>query len=142
MVVETQLYSHRESPKELLRTRRLPKIVCNARDWIKEIERNLVIPAFFLRHLAGHASAELRTAIADHKNSPTDLLMFLADDKDADVRFAMAENHNNSIVVLQKLSNDLNPYVSCRAEKTLARLNRTPVILNWYSQVQLPALLA
>jgi hypothetical protein len=142
MVVESVLHLLKESPKELLRTRRLPKIACNAKEWIKEIEENLVIPAFILRHLASHANAELRTAVADHKNSPIDLLMFLADDKDADVRFAMAENHNNSLVVLQKLSSDLNPYVSCRAEKTLARLNLAPVILNWYSQVQLPALLA
>lgn len=141
MVVESESNSLKESSKELLKKRKLPKIACNAKEWIKEIEENLVIPAFVLRHLASHANAELRTAVADHKNSPIDLLIYLADDADADVRYALAENHNNSLVVLQKLSNDLNPYVSSRAEKTLARLNHAPVALNWYSQVQLPALL-
>lgn len=125
MIVESELYSLKESPKDLQNNSKHLEITGNAKEWIKAIERNVVIPAFILRRLAGHTNPDLRTALADNRNSPPDLLMFLTDDTNADVRYAMAENHNNSMVVLQKLAKDLNPYVSSRAEKTMARLSFT-----------------
>ncbi len=44
-------------------------------------------------------------------------------DTNPDVRYALAENHNISRVVLTRLSEDPNPYVAYRANKTLRRLS-------------------
>jgi hypothetical protein len=62
-------------------------------------------------------------AVADHLNTPEDVLMLLAADDNADVRYAIAENHNISRMVLNKLLDDPNPYVVHRAQTTLERLS-------------------
>lgn len=103
---------------------------CNTLTWLREINRNVVTPAYVLRRLAASSDPELRMAVADHLNTPEDVLFLLADDDNADVRYAIAENHNISRNVLNKLQFDDNPYVAHRARTTLARLqcDASPVI--------------
>jgi len=94
----------------------------NAGQWLREVGRNLVPPAYVLSRLAASSDAELRIAVADHTNAPIEILLMLAGDENPDVRFAVAENHNISRGVLRMLKDDINPYVAHRAEKTLMRL--------------------
>jgi len=62
-------------------------------------------------------------AVADHQNTPKELLLLLAEDLNPEVRYAIAENHNISRDVLNKLLDDANPYIAVRAQKTLSRLS-------------------
>jgi hypothetical protein len=89
--------------------------------WIRRIERNVRTPHFLLRRLAASASAELRTAVGEHKNAPNEVLQKLASDESDDVRFSLAENHNLDKQILELLSVDANPYVAQRASRTLSR---------------------
>lgn len=40
-----------------------------------------------------------------------------------DERYELAEDHNIEVAILRELLKDENPYISCRAEKTLKRLD-------------------
>jgi hypothetical protein len=95
----------------------------NAMDWIKEISRDVLTPAYVLRRLAASSDAEIRIAVADHINTAQAVLMVLSEDKNPDVRYAIAENHNINRDVLLKLRGDDNPFVAHRAQKTLSRLS-------------------
>lgn len=75
-----------------------------------------------LKLLASHDSPEVRMAVCENHHTPLETLMLLAEDGDADVRYSLAENHNIPISVLKKLIEDQNPYVACRAGRTLARV--------------------
>ncbi|MBX9687986.1 MAG: hypothetical protein K2X27_14870 [Candidatus Obscuribacterales bacterium] len=79
-------------------------------------------PAAVLEQLARHPSATVREAASDNPHLTPECMSLLAQDSSADVRYAMAENHNLSQEVLLQLATDENPYVSCRAQATLARL--------------------
>lgn len=75
-----------------------------------------------LASLASHENFEVRLAVADNPNAPLSTLVKLSQDEHDDVRFRIAESYHVSPVILKKLQEDENPYVSCRAETTLARL--------------------
>jgi hypothetical protein len=75
-----------------------------------------------LAELAMSSFSEVREAVADHQLCPVSIHLMLADDETVDVRFALAENHNLSFQVLEKLSQDANPYVAYRAERTMRRV--------------------
>lgn len=100
----------------------------NALACIKEMNRNVVTPAFILRRMALSSDVELRMAVADHLNTPVEVLMRLVKDDNPDVRYALAENHNINRDVLNKLLDDSNPYVADRAERTLSRLGTVDAI--------------
>jgi len=74
-----------------------------------------------LATLAFNPSTEVRQAVADNARSSCETLMLLAHDEDVDVRYQLAENHNIPEGVLIELTDDENPYISCRAESTLVR---------------------
>lgn len=80
------------------------------------------MPASMLDELARHNDPAVREAVADNINTPIDTLWMLAADPSADVRYAIAENHNVPLAILSYLTDDDNPYVSCRARATLERL--------------------
>ena len=94
----------------------------SALTWMREINGDILTPAYILRGLALSSDAELKMAVADHSNTPVEVLLLLAEDDNPDVRYAIAENHNISRAVLNKLCADTNPYVANRAERTLSRL--------------------
>lgn len=75
-----------------------------------------------LGKLALSEDSEVRMAVAENHNSPQSCLELLVDDPSVDVRYRLAENPNAPITLLYKALKDENPYVSCRARKTLARI--------------------
>lgn len=75
-----------------------------------------------LKRLAKHPSAQVRAATAENHQTSLDTLWQLVKDEDADVRFGLAENHRLPETILNALSEDENPYVACRARKTIMRV--------------------
>jgi hypothetical protein len=69
-----------------------------------------------------NCDTQARMDIGDSRDTSLAVLLLLAGDDNADVRFALAENHNINKSVLRRLLEDSNPFVACRAQKTLARL--------------------
>jgi hypothetical protein len=90
--------------------------------YLTRIAENSSVPANMLETLATHPHAGVREAVADNINTPIDTLWILSLDECADIRYAMAENHNLPLAILDSLSQDLNPYVASRAQRTLDRL--------------------
>ncbi len=87
-------------------------------------------PASLLKRLCKHSSAQVRLAAAENNNTNIETLWQLINDDDLDVRFGLAENHRIPELILRALSEDENPYVACRAAKTLERIeaNRKVVV--------------
>lgn len=79
-------------------------------------------PGKLLDSLANQTNSDLRVAVAENPSCPSETLERLAADTDPDVRYAIAENHNMPWSILHLLTGDENPYVSCRAIRTLDRL--------------------
>ncbi len=67
-----------DSPVDLLASRPCYKAGDSALSWVKQLGRNVVTPAYVLRRLALSADAEVRVAVADHLNTPQEVLLFLA----------------------------------------------------------------
>lgn len=61
-------------------------------------------------------------SVAEDASASEDILWLLVEDPNPDVRFCLAENHNIGTALLQALSDDENPYVAHRAQKTMMRL--------------------
>jgi hypothetical protein len=75
-----------------------------------------------LKKLKARFSVEKRIAIADSPDTSFEALQHLSQDENADLRFALAENHNIDKRILNTLTQDSNPYIAHRAQKTLDRL--------------------
>ncbi|MCC7526878.1 MAG: hypothetical protein IT342_00060 [Candidatus Melainabacteria bacterium] len=89
---------------------------------IERIAENPRASAEMLSKLATHCSASVRVAVAENTNTRLDVLLALCQDESVDVRYSIAENHSMPFGILESLVDDENPYVSMRAQKTLARL--------------------
>jgi len=76
-----------------------------------------------LARLAKSPLTNVRIAVAHNENTSIDVLISLAEDPSLDVRYSMAENPALPSKLLRQLSADENPYVACRATRTLARRN-------------------
>lgn len=61
-------------------------------------------------------------SVAEDATASDDILWLLVEDPNPDVRFCLAENYNIDPAMLKALSEDENPYVAHRAQKTLMRL--------------------
>lgn len=88
---------------------------------LERIAEHPSTPASILIELADHPSGTVRAAVTENPNCPPELLWHLVRDEDADVRFRIAENPLLSEQLLVMLCYDVNPYVSMRAQRTLAR---------------------
>lgn len=90
---------------------------------LEHIAANPATPVALLQWLVHHASADVRSAVADNPSTPIECLWKLANDADADVRYQLSEHHRLPLLILEKLCEDDNPYVACRAQRTIHRLS-------------------
>ncbi len=61
-------------------------------------------------------------SVAEEGTASPDILWLLVDDPNPDVRFCLAETYDIDADILKILSEDENPYVAHRANKTMMRL--------------------
>jgi hypothetical protein len=86
------------------------------------IAENIDTPIDVLCMLASDDQSEVRIAALCNETAPDNLLNGVLNDADPTVRYELASNPNAKLWVLLALSEDENPYVQCRARKTLQRL--------------------
>lgn len=89
----------------------------------QRVAENPKTPTDVLVNLSGDEHSDVRLAVAENPNTPPEILAVLADDEDLDVRYGVAENPHMPEEILLKLSEDDNPYVRCRALKTLQMMS-------------------
>jgi hypothetical protein len=93
-----------------------------ARDKVDRIRlrvaENPGTPIDILELLAADQNVDVRIAVGTNPSTPLHIRYSMAFDSDQNVRLGLAEDLNTSIELLDKLSHDVNPYVSCRAEQT------------------------
>ena len=103
------------TPKEVL-----AKLATDTLESIRRrVAENPRTPVQSLIQMAQDPSVEVRLSVAENPNTPPEVLEQLAQDDDVDVRYGVAENPHIPAVFLQMLAEDENPYVACRAQKTL-----------------------
>ncbi|MBP9093263.1 hypothetical protein KBI23_19735 [bacterium] len=88
------------------------------------IAANNLTPVSTLAILSKSSKLEIKLAVAENRSTSLCTLLEMARNDDADLRFSMAENANLPIAVLTLLSEDDNPYISCRAERTLCLIRK------------------
>lgn len=86
------------------------------------LAENSHTPIGLLVALSGDSNAEVRLAVAENASAHQYLLERAVEDCSVDVRYGLAENHHLPSHLLRRLCEDENPYVACRAERTLSRL--------------------
>ncbi len=89
----------------------------------RRVAENPRTPEHVLVDLAVDDVSDVRSSVAEHQATPSYVLEFLAQDSCADVRFIIAENPDTPRHVLSILVKDHNPFVACRASKTVATLD-------------------
>ena len=89
----------------------------------KHVAENPQTSAEVLKRLATDAEIDVRLAVAENPSAPSEILACLANDSDVDVRYGVAENPHMPIGILAELAKDDNPYIRCRALKTLKTLS-------------------
>jgi hypothetical protein len=86
----------------------------------RTVAHNPRSPVEVLSKLALDRDIEVRLAVAENANTSEKTLGILAHDEDADVRYGLSENPHLPEWILMELSLDDNPYVRCRALRTLS----------------------
>lgn len=80
-----------------------------------------------LRILALDEDADVRLAVAERGDLSSQLQTILCLDKSPDIRFVIAEDPATAVSILRRLSQDENPYVAHRAQRTLFALAREAI---------------
>ncbi|MCC7529925.1 MAG: HEAT repeat domain-containing protein [Candidatus Melainabacteria bacterium] len=88
----------------------------------RHVALNPKTPVETLRKLAEDRETDVRLAVAENAQTPQEILTLLSNDQDMDVRYGVAENPHMPENILVELSQDDNPYIRCRALKTLQML--------------------
>lgn len=88
----------------------------------RHVALNPKTPVETLKKLAQDSETDVRLAVAENAQTPQDILTFLSTDEDMDVRYGVAENPHMPEDILVELTQDDNPYIRCRALKTLQML--------------------
>jgi hypothetical protein len=86
------------------------------------VAENPKTPVELLKKLSYDDSSEVRLAVAENPHTLPGVLTTLSEDSSVDVRYGVAENPHMPEDILLKLSRDENPYVRCRALKTVQML--------------------
>jgi hypothetical protein len=81
-------------------------------------------PQDVLKILAKDQHPDVRAAVGEHPSAPAEILERLVADLSVDVRYVLAESPSIPGHLLQKLAADENPYVSVRAQRTLRSLTQ------------------
>ncbi|MBX9671036.1 MAG: hypothetical protein K2X93_25815 [Candidatus Obscuribacterales bacterium] len=89
------------------------------------VAENTDVPTDVLELLSIDNAADVRLAVGLNPSTPVDITYMLAYDDDQTVRFGLAEDYHAPLGVLKILSKDDNPYVACRAQKTVEGLIET-----------------
>lgn len=103
------------TPKEVL-AKLASDVLENVR---RRVADNPRTPVGALMQLAHDPSIDVRLSVAENPNTPPAVLEQLAADDCVDVRYGVAENPHIPEEFLRTLAEDSNPYVACRAQKTL-----------------------
>ncbi len=88
----------------------------------RHVALNPKTPVETLKKLSEDRETDVRLAVAENAQTPQDILTFLSSDQDMDVRYGVAENPHMPENILVELTQDDNPYIRCRALKTLQML--------------------
>jgi hypothetical protein len=88
----------------------------------RSVAENPRTPPEMLKRLSSDPGIEVRLAVAENPNTQPEVLSILAEDHAVDVRFGVAENPHMPEDILLKLAQDENPYIRCRALKTVQML--------------------
>ncbi len=88
----------------------------------RHVALNPKTPVETLRQLSQDNETDVRLAVAENVHTPQEILTLLSADEDMDVRYGVAENPHMPENILIELSQDDNPYIRCRALKTLQML--------------------
>jgi hypothetical protein len=88
----------------------------------RHVALNPKTPVETLRKLAEDRETDVRLAVAENVHTPQEILCVLSTDTDMDVRYGVAENPHMPEDILVELTQDDNPYIRCRALKTLQML--------------------
>ena len=70
---------------------------------------------------------EERLDLTENNNLPVSIYLTLVCDENDDIRYSLASNANIPIYVLNRLTEDENVYVSCRAQQTIERIESEAV---------------
>lgn len=97
------------------------------------VVENQLTPRIALHLLCRDRYPEVLSA-AENPSTPSFSVMALLDDESSDLRYALAENHNLPVSITSRLCNDENPYVACRAQKTMCRRSS----LSTVHEIQVP----
>jgi hypothetical protein len=89
----------------------------------RHVAENSRTPIEILKRLAFDTALDVRLAVAENSCTPPELLARLASDSDLDVRYGVAEIPHIPMNILAELARDENPYVRCRALRTLRMLS-------------------
>ena len=129
----------------------------DAKQYTEPDTSNFELASGLLHRLCKHADVKVRLHLAENKHTPIELLIVLGcdsnpsvrlavaenasahlclieravEDVSVDVRYGLAENPHLPAYLLRKLAEDENPYVACRAERTLARVLRECIALQY-----------
>jgi len=83
------------------------------------LAENEASPPDLLRKLSKDSDPEVRASVANNPSTTHNTLKSLSIDTHDDVRFSMASNPHVPLGILRNFSQDHNPYVSDRAQKTI-----------------------
>ena len=90
------------------------------------VAENQSTPAELLEKLSQDPDPDVRLAVGANPRAPVDITYALAFDADPTVRYGLAEDASLPPGVLRILCRDQNPYVACRAMRTIEALNARP----------------
>jgi hypothetical protein len=93
----------------------------------RRVGENHNTPKEILITLAEDGNCDVRIAVAENPGTPQEVVHQLCCDESVDVRYALAENPNLPIEILEKLTEDPNPYVGHRAQRTLMMLRPSTI---------------
>lgn len=92
------------------------------REFLLQVSEHENTSPSILELLSKHSDPDIRCAVAVHRNTSIPVLHKMVLDEDPTVRYQLAECIHIEPEILAFLCEDENPYVACRAFKTLARL--------------------
>ena len=118
---------HSERVKRLFQNLEAQCLTSNSDRSTRDLACDKKTPPQILWQLARSGDSSIKQLVVDNPNSDVKTLLALAIDPDPAVRFALAQNHHLPRQILKILSEDDNPYVACRAQKTAENLTLSAV---------------